>query len=221
MITSIVYFMNKERDLKIMITSMLFIGLTIPLFGLNFFKSPRNLIPKEWYDRYDVDKEVKISLPWNYESSVAKALSDSAFQLREIEQFENAVDLYMSSLEIEYNPETLLEISTALANVNKLEEAIQYLDTLIIIDPTFAGSYNNRGLMYYKLKENQKAITDFKKAIELDSNLPTFHSNLALAYYYTHQYDQACKEIDIAVRLGSDILTINTYRSIIKKMKCK
>ena len=94
------------------------------------------------------------------------------------------------------------------------------LDTAIMIDNKYAGFYNNRGLLYYKLKENDKAILDYQKAIELDSTQFTFYSNLALVYYHEDLFDISCQQLEKAESLG---LNINDYKELkrIKKRHCE
>jgi hypothetical protein len=215
------YLLSKaKKNIIVMSTIFVYCFLTIPLFGLEFYKNPRFLIPKEWYNRYDVANTYTITLPWTIESMQAKILNDSAFALNESKKYEKAILVYKEALNIEFNPSILFEFSTALANANRLDEAIAYADTLISIDPTFSASYTNRGLLYYKLKENEKAIADYKKAINLRPNFPPTHSNLALAYYYNKEYTKSCQHINISSKLGLNLRNDPIYKPLIKKMKC-
>ncbi|MEB3161220.1 MAG: tetratricopeptide repeat protein, partial [Synechocystis sp.] len=49
------------------------------------------------------------------------------------------------------------------------QKAIADYDQSIKLNPQFADAYFNRGLTYYRLGEDQKAIADLKKAAELFS----------------------------------------------------
>jgi tetratricopeptide (TPR) repeat protein len=42
-------------------------------------------------------------------------------------------------------------------------------------------AYNNRGLVYYNLKEYDKAIKDYNKALEIDPKVPYASNNKKLA----------------------------------------
>jgi len=94
------------------------------------------------------------------------------------------------------------------------------LDTAIKVDSTYSGFYNNRGLLYYKLKQNDKAVEDYNRAITLDSTQSLFHANLALAYYYMEKFDKACESIFKAEQLGLDITELKELKRI-KKNHCK
>jgi tetratricopeptide (TPR) repeat protein len=55
----------------------------------------------------------------------------------------------------------------------------------IEINPQYAELYNNRGIVYYDLKEYDKAIKDYNKALEID---PQY----AMAYF-SHKYQKGDK----------------------------
>jgi tetratricopeptide (TPR) repeat protein len=79
------------------------------------------------------------------------------------------------------------------------------MDTAIMIDDSFGDFYCNRGLLYYKLTQNKKAIKDYNKAISLDPGRAVYYANIALAYYYENEFDSACEAITKTRQLGMDI----------------
>jgi tetratricopeptide (TPR) repeat protein len=101
-----------------------------------------------------------------------------------------------------------------------LEKAINLLDSAILIDSTYVGFFNNRGLLYYKLGESTLAIEDFKKAIQIDSTTSILYANLALALNQNESFEKACKAIKKAEDLGLDTCESETLTRI-KKEKCK
>ncbi len=52
---------------------------------------------------------------------------------------------------------------------------------VIEINPQDADAYNNRGYVYYNLKEYDKAIKDYNKAIEINPQNPYASNNKKLA----------------------------------------
>lgn len=219
---SLIYlFMEKEKQVKLTAVSIIYLLLTIPLFGFNFHKSPRQYIPKSWYDRYGDTKGVPVTLPYNFKYSETEQLSIKAFDLRKNKQYFESISIYKQARDLEpKNPKLLFDLSETYARINDLETAIALLDTAIMVDNTYSGFYNNRGLLYYKLKENKKAISDYQKAIELDSTQSTFYSNLAMVYYYEDLFDMSCQQIEKAESLG---LNIDNYKELkrIKKRYCE
>jgi Flp pilus assembly protein TadD len=111
-------------------------------------------------------------------------------------------------------------MSNSYAQLNNLTEAISLLDTAISIDNSFPAFFNNRGLYYYKMSQNEKAIEDYNHAIELDPTQPVFYSNLALVQYYQNDFDKACDAIKKLDELG---LNYPDQREIleIKMRHCK
>jgi|GEM_PF-370568 len=71
--------------------------------------------------------------------------------------------------------------------------------------PTFAKSYDERGDFYKNtLREYQKAITDYKTAIELDPYNAEYYVDLADAYRNLQDYGQAVTEVNQALKVQKD-----------------
>ncbi len=219
--TSLYYFIKGEkRELKIITTSSLYLILSIPLFINVSFRSPREYLPSEWYNRYQTDDAIPVKLPFDFKYIETEQLSIRAHKLRESKMYYEAINLYREALTFEpKNPILLFDLAETYARINNLEQAVALLDTAIMVDSTYSGFYNNRGLLYYKLNQNNKAIRDYLKAIEIDSTKTTFYYNIALAYYYEGNFLKACESIHKAEQLG---LNLNNKRALrrIKQKHC-
>ncbi len=196
------------KDLKLTTATLLYLFLSIPLFGFGFgfHKLPRQYFPKEWYDRYNADEGIVTNLPYNFEYKETELLSKKGSEMRDSKDFLNAIPIYRKALKLEpRNPRILFDLSECFARVNNLEKAIALLDTAIIIDSTCAAFFNNRGLLYFKLKLYDKAILDYSNSVKLDSTMFVSYSNLALAYYANTDFANACKAIQDAEHHGLDM----------------
>jgi tetratricopeptide (TPR) repeat protein len=72
--------------------------------------------------------------------------------------------------------------------------------------------------LYYKLKQNDKAVADFEFSIKLDSMNSTYFYNLALALYYQERYEESCQALRNSEHLGLD----SKYKMIKRiKRKCE
>ncbi len=76
--------------------------------------------------------------------------------------------------------DTLKDQAQAAAEVNDLRQAISQYTAALELDPTDAEAYYQRGSLYYKQADYDKAIADFSNAIE--------HGYVPLSYPY---YDRA------------------------------
>jgi len=218
-VMSLIYLIKgKLRYSKLTITSITFLILSIPLFGFEFHKSPRQYIPKEWYNRFDIKGSVPVNPPYKFDFKETEQLSVKAFELKKSKHYYDAIVVYRQALQIEpRNPKLLFDISGCYALINKLESAISILDTAILLDNSYAPFYNNRGLIYYKLKENNKALLDYQKAIQLDSRQPSFYANIALVYYYEKDFEKARDALKRAEQLGLDLTTYKYLNSLINE----
>jgi protein O-mannosyl-transferase len=64
-------------------------------------------------------------------------------------------------------------------------------------------AYNNRGLVYYKAGQFDKAIEDFHKAVILRSSYIDAYSNLGMAFFKTGRFDEAIANFDTAIALDT------------------
>jgi hypothetical protein len=215
------YFIKgKHKDIKLTSVSIIYLILVIPLFCFDFWKSPRRYIPQEWVNRFDVEGRVGIDLPYEYKYIETEQLSQKAYQLEKKGLYDEAINVYYEAYKIEpENPLLLFSLSEVYSVINQLETAIALLNAVIELDSTNAAFYNNRGLLHYKLKENEQAITDYTKAVQLDSTQSSFHANLALVYYHENKFELACQSIEYAEQLGFNVKASKYFR-ILKKRYC-
>jgi len=221
-ISAIVYLIiEREKQTKLTIVTLLYLILTIPLFGFEFNESPRHYIPQSWYDRYGEPKSYFKSIPFEFELPETKKLNDKGNNLKNQQLYSDAIKVYEEGRKLEpKNLSLLFELSEAHAKINELETAIALLDTAISINPNFPEFYNNRGLLYYKIKKHNEAIEDYKLGIKLDSTQYSFYANLAMVYYYQDSFDIACAKIKKAESLGLEITDFKLLREI-KEVHCE
>ena len=211
---------KKPKDARFVTTNVVFLVLTIPLFAFSFLNEPRKYIPIQWYNRYDV-KGVLINIPYKFKSAQAHKLDRQATNLNISGEHRMAILLYQEARNVEPdNQYILFDMSEAYAEINDLEKAISLLDTAISIDSSCASFYNNRGLLYYKMKMNKNAIADYSTAIKLDSTLQSIYVNFALVYYYDKQFNKSCKAIKKLDELKFDYSNDDVLMRI-KQMHCE
>jgi tetratricopeptide (TPR) repeat protein len=222
LIYSFFYFLkNKPSFSKEFGTSILFYFLIIPLFFFSFYMSPRKFIPQDWYNRFDPESDIAIELPFDFKTQKVKDMHNSAKVYKDYMNFDEVSKIYTKALEIEpKNPRIYFELSESQANDNKLDEAILSITKAIELDSTYFGFYNNRGLIYYKLKENELAKLDFLKAITLNQKFGLPYANLGLTYYYLNQKEKACQSFNKAEELGFKIDNYQETKDI-KERSCE
>ncbi len=89
----------------------------------------------------------------------------------------------------------------------KLEEMVKREEDLIKKENTMrAREYNDRGIMMYYRGMYKSAIEEFKKAMELDSELVEVYNNIAMAYSSIGEYDKAREYLKIALEKDPDFI---------------
>lgn len=102
----------------------------------------------------------------------------------EIQQknYDLALKCLKPAWELEKNPETLLNLTTAYRFAGFPNKAWELLELCITKYPKFALAYNNLGLLYYDANKFEKAQELYEKAIELSPDYADAHWNLSLVY---------------------------------------
>ncbi len=88
----------------------------------------------------------------------------------------------------------------AYAKNNRLPEAIQEYTRVLDIKPS-ADTYINLAEVYKKLGFPDKAIRNFRNAMELDNKSSLAHYNLGVLYYDTGDYDKAIDSYETAISI--------------------
>ena len=84
----------------------------------------------------------------------------------------------------------------------KYEDAIKLYNEVIELKPNSNVAYNNRGFVYYLLKQYERAIQDLDKAIELNSNDAAPYGNRGYVYFDLGQYERALHDFNTNINIG-------------------
>src|SRR3954470_22044090 len=63
------------------------------------------------------------------------------------------------------------------------------------IDPSDAGAHNNLGVLYYQKGLIEEAISEFARALELDSKMQVAQTNLEIAYRDSGHYERHIEDL--------------------------
>jgi PGF-CTERM protein len=80
------------------------------------------------------------------------------------------------------------------------------------LNQNYTEAYNNRGAAYYDLKQYERAIEDYSKAIELNPNYVGAYINRGVTYYDLKQYERAIEDFDKAIELNPNLAEAYDYR---------
>ena len=77
-----------------------------------------------------------------------------------------------------------------------------------------AVAYYNRGNAYVKLKESERAMEDYSKAIELNPNLAEAYNNRGNGYYELEEYERAIEDYSRAIELNPNLAKVYYNRGV-------
>src|SRR5467141_553155 len=84
-----------------------------------------------------------------------------------------------------------LTLGKLLVHEGKLEQALERNERAIGLNPKLPIAYNNLGVTYYSMHDNDKAIRCYQKTIELDSTYALAYVNMGNAYDEKAEPDSA------------------------------
>jgi Tfp pilus assembly protein PilF len=79
--------------------------------------------------------------------------------------------------------------------------ALKMLNQAVLIDPSFAVAFNDRGKVHAKMGQFDRAKKDYDQAIKLDSKYVKAYNNRGVGLYETNQYADALKDFNKAIVL--------------------
>ncbi|UCH22470.1 MAG: tetratricopeptide repeat protein [Deltaproteobacteria bacterium] len=97
-----------------------------------------------------------------------------------------------------------INLGKALANRDRLDEAINHYSIAVRIKPDYAKIHYNLGNAFAKKGKTQEAIERYNHALELKSKFPEVHNNLASVLAKQDKIDQAIAHFSEALRMKPD-----------------
>ena len=115
--------------------------------------------------------------------------------------YEKAIEQYEKVLEKDpKNGAALFNRGFVHLKKGDFDKAIEDYDLYLEkIDSNDAAAYNNRGIAYRRLKQYERAIHDYNKAIELNPEFAGAYYNRGLAYYDLKQYEKEQEDYEMAL----------------------
>ncbi len=92
----------------------------------------------------------------------------------------------------------------ALADQDKIQEALSDFDKAIAIHPKFSMAYYNRGNMFKKQKKYEQALADYNSAISYRPEFEKAFNNRGSVYKELNRLDQALADYDKAISFNPD-----------------
>ena len=89
---------------------------------------------------------------------------------------------------------------------NNLQDAQNYYNRVLKIDPNHTDANNNLGIILQGLGENQKAKECFEKVIEINPNYSSAHNNLGIIYKKSSEYQKAISCYEKAIKINPNYL---------------
>ena len=126
---------------------------------------------------------------------------------RQLNEYEAALQTCSTALKYYQSPQLWNCKALTLYSLDRYDSAVNAYDEAIKIAPEDVWLWNNRGEAYARLQQTEKAVFDFKRAIDLAPG-KSFVSwnNLGKLYYQQQEYTQAIEAYEQALTVKPDYL---------------
>src|SRR5213594_3602637 len=142
-----------------------------------------------------------------------------AYQAQMEGDYERAVELYQSSLDLHPTAEAHTFLGWTYHFQGKLDEAIAECKKAIAIDPDFGNPYNDIGAYLIEKNRHEEAIPWLMKAASASryDNHHFAHYNLGRAYISQDMFNKAKEEFERALKIRPDYLLAKEALATLKK----
>jgi len=114
----------------------------------------------------------------------------------------DAQKLYLKLIEDNFNDEKIhFLIGTSFLQLENYQQARNYLDISIKINPNVPHIYNSRGIVFSKTKKFENAIKDFDKAILLKKDFFEAYLNKAIVLKNIKKFDEGIRCFNECIKL--------------------
>ena len=144
----------------------------------------------------------------NYKiKSPTKTDIDKLIYLYKSKDFSSALNLSNKLIKLKQGGPFLFNINGMInLSLENWQEAILSFKNSLKYDNKFIEAYNNLGVTYSHLGDNEKAVENFKKAIKLNNNYASAYNNLATQYDDFGKYSDAVKYYSLALKYNPEHL---------------
>lgn len=131
--------------------------------------------------------------------SKARGYNELGLHYVHLQDYPAALRAFSRSLELDrYQPVVYINTGLAYEGLGRFDLAIEAYERSIFILPNDPTPYYNLGHLHYtKLQEDEKALSYFLKAVELNPLEPDVHQYLGLLYQKRGDYARAKRELDL------------------------
>ncbi len=160
------------------------------------------LSPNEAYTKGKAAAQKALAL----DDTLAEPYASIAVVKRDFEwDWTGAMELFRKAIEL--NPgytEAYHWRSTLLCMLGRSDEALQEKAKALAMDPLSVVIQTDLARMYYFNRDYDRAIKQYRSALEMDPNFSSAHLWLAFVYEQTGEFDQALAELEIGKTLAGD-----------------
>lgn len=149
--------------------------------------------------------EIEKHLP-NPATASAKELEQQADILRARRFPADAMDFYRHAMDRGGNvPDLLNKLGLTELEMKNIELARSYFQRVVKLNRKDGQAWNNLGAVEFIDGQSGRAVSDYKKAINLQKHEAVFHANLATAYFQTRNFGGARREMANAMKLDPHV----------------
>ena len=117
-------------------------------------------------------------------------------------ELDEAIKIYENLVKKDKDHKVYFFLGTAHLQKKNYEKTVFYIENAIKIKPDIPNYYNNIGIALSNLNNNEKAIENYLKALELNNKFLDANINLAIEYKKILRFEDAIKYFNISLKIS-------------------
>ena len=143
-----------------------------------------------------------------------------AKELHQSGKIVEAQEIYLELIKGNDDDKLYFLLGTSYLQLKKFDEALNYLNRSIQINPDLPNSYNNRGIVFSEIKQYEKAIMDYDKVILLNPKFLEAYINKAISLKNINKFDESKQCLEDCIQIDSSNPKIyHNLGNVLKQMK--
>jgi len=136
-----------------------------------------------------------------FPAAIAFLIFLSFLTWQQCSSWKNSITLFSHALQVTKNNYMAhLNLASALLERGETQKALYHYDKTIRINNYHAANYN-KGVIYFRLGQYQKAMMNFHEAIRVKPDYAEAYYNLGIIYHTLGQHEVALKNFNEAIRI--------------------
>jgi len=172
---------------------------------------------QDMFNEYNLAANVGGDVEWVH-NNIGISLKEKGFQDESIKYFRKGIEINPYDENAKTNLAFMyLTKGYEYFKLKKYDEAIDLYNKSAAANPMLPDTHNYLGVLFEEQNNNELAIAEYRKAIDLKYNYIDAHYNLGVTYWKLQKWQNVIEQFEIVLQLDPNHEQARKYLTILKK----